>query len=629
MSSVLDKVNEPSDVKTLSIAELYLLAAELRMMIIDTVSRTGGHLAANLGVVELTVALLKTFKLPSDKIVWDVGHQTYAYKILTGRKAKFDSLRQFEGISGFPRRDESPFDSFGTGHSGTALSAALGMAVARDRNGTDNHVIAVIGDGSAGCGIYLEALNNLSHTTDRIIMILNDNEMSIDANVGSMSRYLGELLSNPRYNKWKRSVESFAAKMKMGWLRRFYNKIEESIKGFFLKSVIFEEFGLRYIGPIDGHNIHALLDAMEIAKESDRPILLHVSTQKGKGYSYAEESPEKWHGTPGFDVETGEPISASPTPTYSVVLGSVLQKLAEKNKKIIAITAAMASATGLSRYAERYPNRFFDVGISEEHAVIFAAGLAAEGFVPVVAIYSTFFQRAIDCVIHDVCLQNLPVIFCLDRAGIVGDDGPTHHGVFDIALLRAVPGLVFMQPRDEAEFANMISTAVGIGKPVAIRYPRGIGTGKVVPENFSEIPIGSAEVVREGVEVQIWALGDMIPLAEKTADLLKAKEINAGVVNSRFIRPLDLELIETQVKTAKVFVTIENGVVSSGFGSGIEEVLIAYGFAGRVLKFGWPDEFIPHGKSDLLMQKYGLTASEISEFVANSLAIALAKEKKK
>jgi len=405
-------------------------------------------------------------------------------------------------------------------------------------------------------------------------------------------------------------------------------KIEESIKGFFLKSVLFEEFGLRYIGPVDGHNIHALLDAMEIAKESDRPILIHVSTQKGKGYTYAEESPEKWHGTPGFDVESGELLARADSPTYSSVMGTVLQKLAEKDKRIVAITAAMTSGTGLSRFSERFPNRFFDVGISEEHAVIFAAGLAAEGFVPIVAIYSTFFQRAIDCVIHDVCLQNLPVIFCLDRAGIVGDDGPTHHGVFDIALLRAIPGLIFMQPRDEAELANMLFTAVNIGKPVAIRYPRGKGSGKVMPDEFTDLQIGSAEVMREGKEVQIWALGDMIPLAEKTADFLKEKGIAVGVVNSRFIRPLDVELIEKQAKTASVFVTIENGVVSSGFGSGIEEVLLAYGFKGRVLKFGWPDEFIPHGKSELLMHKYGLVADEISSFIANSLAVINAGEKK-
>jgi len=528
MSAILDRINESADIKDLSIGGLYLLAAELRMMIINTVSKTGGHLAANLGVIELTIALLRLFDPPADKIVWDVGHQTYAFKILTGRKDKFNTLRQFGGISGFPRRDESNYDSFGAGHSGTALSAALGMAAARDRQSASNHVIAVLGDGAVGCGISLEAFNNVAHTTKRLIVILNDNEMSISANVGSMSRYLGELLTNPRYNRWKRSVESFATRLKMGWLRSAYYKTEESIKGFFLRSVIFEEFGLRYIGPIDGHNIHALLDALEIAKESDKPILLHVSTQKGKGYSFAEQSPEKWHGTPGFDIDTGEPVSVSSSPTYSMVLGNVLQRLAEQDKKIVAISAAMSAGTGLSRYADRFPNRFFDVGISEEHAVVFAAGLATEGFVPIVAIYSTFFQRAIDCVIHDVCLQNLPVVFCLDRAGIVGDDGPTHHGVFDIALLRPVPGLIFMQPKDEVEFANMIYTAVRLGKPVAIRYPRGIGTGKPLLPRFEEIPIGSAEVICEGKEVQIWALGDMIPLGEKVSKLLKmASQVQA------------------------------------------------------------------------------------------------------
>jgi 1-deoxy-D-xylulose-5-phosphate synthase len=629
MSSVLDMVNSLADLKRLSLGELYLLAEELRLAIIDTVSTTGGHLAANLGVVELTIAILKTFDPPADKILWDVGHQTYAYKILTDRKDKFGTLRQYGGLSGFQRRDESVYDVFGAGHSGTSLSAALGMAVARDRCGDKDHVIAVLGDGAAGCGISFEAFNNLAHTTGRLIVILNDNEMSISANVGSMSKSLGELLSNPRYNRWKKEIEILATKMKMGWLRSAYYKVEESIKGFFLRSVIFEEFGLRYVGPVDGHNIHALLDAMAIAKDYDRPIIIHVSTQKGKGYSYAEAAPEKWHGTPGFDIESGEPISPPERPGYSSVFGSTLERLGGTEKKIVAITAAMAAGTGLAGFAKKFPDRFFDVGISEEHAVVFAAGLAAGGFIPVVAIYSTFFQRAVDCVIHDVCLQNLPVVFCLDRAGIVGDDGPTHHGLFDIALLRPVPGLIMMQPKDEAELANMLHTAVRLGKPVVVRYPRGAGTGKQVPEDLVEVPIGRAEVLRDGKEVQIWALGDMIPLAEKVSEMLKNKNIAAGVVNARFVKPLDVELIESQAKTSRVFVTLENGVVSGGFGSGVEEVLVAYGFGGRVLKFGWPDEFVPHGKSDVLMQKYGLTAGEITDVIVSTLVAARPREQKK
>jgi len=620
MSSILDKVNLPADLRSLSLDELNSLAAEIREKIIDTVSRNGGHLAANLGVVELTIAMLKVFDPPADKIVWDVGHQTYAYKILTGRKDRFDSLRQMGGLSGFPRRDESRYDAFGAGHSGTAISSALGMAVARDRHSENNHVLAVLGDGSAGCGISFEAFNNLAHATKRLIVVLNDNEMSIAANVGSMSAYLGELLANPRYNRWKRSVESFAVKMRMGWLRSAYYKLEESIKGFFLRSVIFEEFGLRYIGPIDGHNMNALIDAMMIARDSDRPIILHVSTQKGKGYSYAEQSPEKWHGTTGFDVESGEPVTPSSSLTYSGVFGAVLQQLAGKDERIVAITAAMAAGTGLSKFAKLFPGRFFDVGMSEEHAVVFAAGLAAEKLVPVVAIYSTFFQRAIDYVIHDVCLQDLPVVFCLDRAGIVGDDGPTHHGVFDIALLRPVPGLVVMQPGDEAELANMLYTAVRMGKPVVIRYPRGVGRGKSIPETFVDIPVGSAEVLREGRDIQIWALGDMIPLAEKVSGILHAGGISAGVINARFIKPMDNALIELQSKTAKMFVTIENGAVNCGFGSGVEETLAACGFRGGVLKFGWPDEFIPQGKTDVLMQKYGLTPEAIAGAVRNRFA---------
>jgi len=623
MNHVLDKVNLPADVKKLSMEELGALAEEIRQTIIDTVSRNGGHLAANLGVVELTIAILKIFDPPADKIVWDVGHQTYAYKILTGRKDRFDSLRQFGGMSGFPRRDESRFDAFGAGHSGTALSSALGMAVARDRYKGNNHVLAVLGDGSAGCGTSFEAFNNLVRATKRFIVVLNDNEMSIAANVGSMSAYLGELLVNPRYNRWKRSVEGFAARMRMGWLRSAYYKLEELIKGFFLRSVLFEEFGLRYIGPIDGHNMLALLDALTIARDSDRPIILHVSTQKGKGYSFAEESPEKWHGTPGFDIDSGEPVVSSVSPTYSAVFGTVLQGLAEKDDRIVAITAAMAAGTGLSKFAKRFPERFFDVGMSEEHAVIFAAGLAAEGLVPVVAIYSTFFQRAVDYVIHDVCLQGLPVVFCLDRAGVVGDDGPTHHGVFDIALLRPVPGLVVMQPGDEAELANMIHTAVRLGKPVVIRYPRGIGTGAAVPEKLEEIPVGSAKVLRDGKDLQIWALGDMIPVAEKAAEILQAKGISAGVVNARFIKPLDLSLLERQAKTARIFVTIENGVVSGGFGSGVEEALLASGFRGNVHKFGWPDEFVTHGRTDILMQKYGLTPEAIADEATGRLANSL------
>jgi 1-deoxy-D-xylulose-5-phosphate synthase len=622
MSRILDKINEPADLRKLEIAELQLLAAEIRELIISTVSRTGGHLAANLGVVELTIALLRTFSPPTDKVVWDVGHQGYTWKILTGRKERLSTLRQFGGLSGFLRRDESPSDAFGAGHAGTAVSAALGMAVARDRRGGPEHVVAVVGDGAAGCGISLEGLNHVAHTTSRLIVILNDNEMSISANVGALSRHLGRLLADPKYNRLKRRVENTAARMRMGWLRRFYYRIEEAIKGMFLRSVYFEEMGLRYIGPIDGHDFHALLDALSIARDDDRPIIVHVATQKGRGYSFAEEHPEKWHGTPGFDVESGEVLVTPGGLTYSAVFGAALERLAAEDRRIVAISAAMPAGTGLKGFSKKFPDRFFDVGMSEEHAVVFAAGMAAEGLLPVFAVYSTFFQRSVDCVIHDVALQGLPVIFCLDRAGIVGDDGPTHHGVFDIALLRPVPNLVIMQPKDEAELAAMLVTAVRLGKPTVIRYPRGRGPGVAVPDHPAPIPIGKAEVIgSEGdlARVQFWALGDMLPLAGKAADLLAKRGIRAGVVNARFVRPLDEELLARHGATARIVATLENGVVKGGFGSGVEEFLAGRGLRCRVLRFGWPDEFIPHGDPATLMMEYGLTPETIAAAVECTL----------
>jgi 1-deoxy-D-xylulose-5-phosphate synthase len=619
MRRILDIVNKPSDLKELSIEELDQLAAEVRSLIIDTVSKNGGHLAANLGVVELTIALLKTFQPPDDKIVWDVSHQTYAYKILTGRRDRFNTLRQFGGIAGFLRREESEYDVFGAGHAGTSISAALGMAVARDRRGSSENVVAVLGDGSVGCGISFEAFNNVHNTTKRLIVILNDNEMSISANVGAMAGYLGGLLTNPRYNRWKKSVESMAERMGLGWLRKTYYRIEEAIKGLFLKSVLFEEFGLRYIGPIDGHNIRALLDALAIARDAVKPIIVHVSTQKGKGYSFAEQYPEKWHGAVRFDIDSGEPLSKHDSPTYSAVFGTVLERMAVDNPKIVAITAAMSAGTGLAAFSRRFPDRFFDVGISEEHAVVFAAGLATQGLLPVFAVYSTFLQRTIDCIIHDVCLQNLPVVFCIDRAGIVGDDGPTHHGVFDIALLRPVPGLVIMQPKDENELANMLHTALKLGKPVAMRYPRAIASRMPVPENFVDLEIGKAETVEPGSSVQIWALGDMVPIAERASEILKERGVDAGVVNARFVRPLDEALLNEQSAGARLFATIENGVVAGGFGTAVEEFLVLRGFKGTILRFGWPDQFIPHGPPAVLMEKYGLTSNAIADSIMKSM----------
>jgi 1-deoxy-D-xylulose-5-phosphate synthase len=442
--------------------------------------------------------------------------------------------------------------------------------------------------------------------------------MSIAQNVGALSRYLGKLLASPRYNRWKRSVETVGTRLRMHPLRSAYFRIEEAVKSIFLRSVMFEEFGLRYVGPIDGHSIPALLDALSIAREASQPILLHISTQKGRGYPFAEQFPEKWHGTAGFDIKSGEAVAAEEGPTYSASFGAALEDLASRDERIVAITAAMRSGTGLARFAERFPRRFFDVGISEEHAVVFAAGLAAQGLRPVVAMYSTFSQRVVDCMIHDVCLQNLPVLLCLDRAGVVGDDGPTHHGVFDIALLRPVPRLVIMQPKDEAELAHMLYTAIRMDGPAVIRYPRGVGSGARRAAEYESLPLGKAETLSEGEQVRIWALGDMVHTALQTAALLETRGVSAGVVNARFVRPLDEELLLRQAASARVVATIENGIVTGGFGSGVEALLVQNGFRGRILRFGWPDRFVPQGNTATLMHEYGLTPDAIAEQIAGA-----------
>ncbi len=618
---MLERINGPDDLAGLTLEELGTLAGELRTTIIETVSRTGGHLAANLGVVELTIALLRTFHPPEDKIIWDVSHQAYAYKLLTGRRDRFGTLRQYGGLSGFLAPRESPYDCFGAGHSGTALSAALGFAAARDRLGGREHVVAVIGDGALGCGLSLEALNNVEGATSRLIVIVNDNEMSISENVGSLARQLGELLASPRYNDWKRKLEAWVGRLSGGpsWLRRMYFKIEEALKGLFLHSIMFEEFGLRYVGPIDGHDIKALLSAFDIARRAEQPILIHVATQKGRGYPLAEAYPEQWHGAAPFDVATGAALSGPGAPTYSQAFGNAVEMLAARDERVVAITAAMPAGTGLTGFAQRFPNRFFDVGISEEHAVVFAAGLAARGLRPFVAIYSTFAQRVVDGIIHDVCLQNLPVVLCLDRAGIVGDDGPTHHGVFDLALFRTTPNLTIMQPRSLEELAHMMFTALQWERPVIIRYPRGVGPGLPAVEEFLEVPYGEAETMREGWQAQIWALGDMIPLALAAADRLAEEGISVGVVNARFVRPLDRKRLAADARYARVFATIENGVAAGGFGSAVEEALVEMRFQGAMRRFGWPEQFIPHGANELLMERYGLTPDAIAAELAKAL----------
>jgi len=620
MNNVLDMIEHPSDLASLSLDELSRLADEVRELIIKTVSANGGHLASNLGTVELTIALLRVFRPPTDALLWDVSHQAYAYKILTGRKDRFVTLRQTEGLSGFLSRSESLCDAFGAGHAGTALSAALGMAVARDRLGGREHVVSIIGDGALGCGSSLEALNQIAGATRRFIVVLNDNEMSISANVGSVARYLGNLLSTPRYNRWKSSVEHFARyTLGLGWLRNAYFRLEEAVKSLFLDSVIFEEFGLRYIGPIDGHDIKKLTAAFEMAALSDEPLLLHVSTQKGRGYALAEAEPDIWHGTAAFECSTGKPLKPSATLKYSEVFAQTLERLAEKDERLVAITAAMAMGTGLTGFARRFPPRFFDVGIAEEHAVIFAAGMACKGFIPVVAMYSTFSQRVVDYIIHDVCLQELPVIFCLDRAGLVGDDGPTHHGVFDVSLFRSVPNLILMQPKDEAELANMLRSAIEWKRPAIIRYPRGAGPGAALPERPDLLTLGQAEVLRPGREVQIWALGDRLPLALRVAEKLEASGRTVGLVNPRFVNPLDEELLKRQAGGARVIVTIENGVAAGGFGSGVGEALARMRYSGTLLSVGWPNRFIPHGTVEVMAARYGMTDQAIADTVIRAL----------
>lgn len=613
MNNLLERIKTPRDFEELSLPELNALADEVRQSILSAVSKTGGHLAASLGVVELTVALLKVFHPPDDKILWDTGHQTYAYKMLTGRADLFDTLRQFNGLSGFPSRAESQYDAFGAGHAGTALSAALGFAAARDLRGGQEHVLAVVGDAAICCGMSLEALNNVSTSTKKLIVILNDNEMSISANVGAISKYLGNLLSSPRYNRWKRSVEDVATNwFELGWLRNVYYRIEEALKSLFLRSVLFEELGLRYIGPVDGHNLRALIDALTIARDYDRPILLHVSTQKGRGYSYAESAPSQWHGISGFDLNSGRPATQKQGRTYSRVFGDAMIRLAREDQRITAITAAMPDGTGLTDFAKIYPERFFDVGICEEHAATFAAGLAAAGLRPVYAVYSSFLQRAVDSVIHDICLQNLPVVICLDRAGIVGDDGPTHHGVFDIALLRNIPNLSLIQPSCAEELEQALNLALQSNKPVVIRYPRGDAPSVPAAAGTALEP-GRAQIVESGADVAIWVLGDMLPLALELRARLAGDGINAEIIKALWIRPLDTALIREQAGRMRVIVTIENGIRTGGFGSGVEAELCGLDWNGAVLRCGWPDDsFVSQGSPAVLMKEHGLCADHIA-----------------
>ena len=623
MPDILKTIGEPQDIKKLAPVQLPDLAEEVRREILDTVSKTGGHLASNLGTVELTIALLRVFSPPADKVIWDVGHQTYTWKLLTGRRGRFPTLRQHGGLSGFSKPEESGFDAFVAGHAGTALSAALGMAVGRDHRGGKGHVVAVIGDGSMTNGISLEALNNLDDMNTKVIVILNDNEMSISENVGALSRRLGRMLADTRYNRIKAAAEAAGHRLHMTPLRRVYHRLEQAIKSLWLQNAFFEEFGLRYVGPIDGHDFGALESALCTARDDKHSVLIHVATQKGRGFRPAERSPCDWHGVGAFELDAKQPPSAKPG--YSKVFGSTLAQLADENPAVVAITAAMCGGTGLEPFAERHPERFFDVGICEQHAVVFAAGLAASGYRPVFAVYSTFLQRAVDCVMHDLCLQNLPVVLCVDRAGVVGSDGPTHHGIYDIPMLRCLPNLTIMQPKDTVELVAMLKTALSHSGPVALRYPRDPGPVVTPPEVIEPLQVGRAEVLvrpaeqGEGRTVWLWALGDLVPLACETASRLAASGVRAGVVNARFVKPLDTALLLGQAAQAAAFATLENGAVAGGFGSAVREALGERGVSVPVLAFGWPDRFVGQGTTAQLLEDYGLTPERLSESIRSRL----------
>lgn len=616
---ILSGISSPADVKALPAEDLPLLASEVRKELIRVLSSTGGHLGPNLGVVELTIALHRVFTTPHDKLVFDVSHQGYVHKLLTGRYERFPTIRQYEGLNGFLLRSESEHDCYGAGHAGTALSASLGMAAARDMLGGDEHVICVAGDAAFTCGVSLEALNNVASTTKRLIIVLNDNEWSIAKNVGAVADYLNRIVTNPAYahlhDKAAKFVEWIAGKK----ARKLAHKAEVGLKNLLAPSVIFEDLGIRYYGPIDGHDVGLLTETFEFLKTQNEPVILHILTQKGKGYGPALEKPDKFHGLGKFHLDTGE-TDVGPTPTYSELLGKTLANFADHNNKITAITAAMPTGTGLVGFAKRHPDRFFDVGIAEEHAAIFACGLAVQGMKPFLAIYSTFMQRAYDMILHDMALQNLNVALCMDRAGLSGDDGPTHHGLFDIAFLRAVPGLVHMQPKDEEEFADMLWTMVNYHEgPIAIRYPRGAGTGAIAKKTPQLLEIGKSEVLRHGSRVAIFALGNMCELALEAAATLDQKGISAAVINARWIKPLDTATTEFFARGCEVVCTMEDHVLANGFGCAVMEHLAEQNITTPVVRVGWPDQFIEHGSVPILRAKHGITAAAAVEKILSVL----------
>ena len=610
--NLLDKINSPKDLKKLTRSELVTLCDEIRSFIIESVSKTGGHLSSNLGVIELTVALHYVFDCPQDKFIWDVGHQTYPHKILTGRKKKMGSLRALDGISGFPKISESDYDIFGTGHSSTSISAALGMAEALKKKNLDHKAIAIIGDGAMTAGMAFEGLNNAGDSKNNILVILNDNDMSISKNVGALNNYLAKLMSGNLYGSIKRSSKAVLSAIPP--MLEFAKRAEEHVKGMVIPGTLFEEFGFNYIGPIDGHDLNALVDTLNNLKALQGPQLLHVATQKGFGYEPAETDPNKFHGVGQFSLSDGAQPLKIKKATYTDVFGDWVVDMAMIDKKLCAITPAMLDGSGLNKFSEKFPDRFFDVGIAEQHAITFAAGLACENYKPVIAIYSTFLQRAYDQLIHDVALQNIPMLFAIDRAGIVGQDGPTHSGSFDLSFLRCIPNILIMAPSNENECRQMLFTGFKFKGISVVRYPRGPGPGSAIKSKMTAIPIGKAEVIRKGRTIALLAFGNMLEEALKAGD-----KINATVVNMRFIKPLDIKLIRDLGSSHKLLVTLEENTISGGAGSAVLEVISEYDLKCQSLRIGIPDKFVEQGGQEQLRKKYGLDAASIIKSIEKKL----------
>lgn len=625
--NLLQNINSPADLRQLRSEELQTVADEIRQYILETMSRIGGHTGASLGAIELAVALHYAFDTPKDRLVWDVGHQAYAHKILTGRRDSLPTIKQYGGISGFLRRDESEYDTFGAGHASTSISAALGMAIARDRKGEDHHVVALIGDASLAGGMAMEAINQAGHLKTRLIVVLNDNEMSIAPAVGALTGYLNRIRESQGYHRFKEEVEEKLLSIPSlgGKLHHAAKTMKDAIAAAVLPGALVSELGFKYIGYVDGHNPNALVAAMREAQQvKDGPVIVHALTTKGKGYPTAESDYYRWHATGPFDLATGLPIkSAAKAPTYTGVFGKTLCQLMEKNEKVVALTAAMPDGTGVCEALEKFPKRAFDVGIAEQHCVTFAAGMSCEGLIPVCAIYSTFLQRAFDQLVHDVCIQNLNVKFCLDRGGVAGGDGPTHHGLLDIAYLRAVPNIILMAPKDEGEMRDMMLTMIDSDGPAAMRYPRGNGVGADIEREPRHLEIGKGEILRDGGEVAIVAYGSMVYPSLEAAENLAKAGIEATVVNARFVKPLDAELILALARTKRLMVTVEEAYVSGGFGSAVLELLEENGLQDklRVVRMGLPDRLVTHGDAKLLLAKYGLDADGIYTRVKENIEV--------